>query len=240
MKSLNQPNQRLDAYLLACTLLVLLTFASSAAQAIPVQYDFNSGFVTLSATVGDDQLIDPLDIPLAGIQVTLDTDTNEILSMEFVVPGPIDLTLNQPLAGYDMITIERILMTGTAGTLTQVDPGPPTEYFYVADPVDVELTLSADGPAPFYGPLVNEVFTTTTVASGTLFIDDIANTLNLSGITIGIFGPFGDEELPVVLKGDFVFSGDANSVPEPTTTMLFSIGLIAMASSSRRRSTRRS
>jgi hypothetical protein len=237
MKSLNQ---KLAPYFFASTLLVLLTFVSTAAQAISVQYNFNSGFVTLSATVGGEQLIDPLDIPLAGIQVTLDTGTNEILSMELVAPGPIDLTLNRPLAGYDMVTIENLLMTGTAGSLFQVDPGPPTEYFYVADPVDVELTLSADGPAPIYGPLVDEVFTTTTVASGTLFIDDIASTLNLSGITIGFFDPIGDEELPFVLKGDFVFSGDANPVPEPTTTMLFSICLIAMASSSRRRSTLRS
>jgi hypothetical protein len=225
--------------LVPCLAAIPLLFTSQAARAVPVQYDFEAGFVTLSATVGGDALIDPITVALTGLQMTVDTATNAVLSMELIAPGPIDLVLNQEYAGYDAMTIEHLALTGSGGSLVQTDPGPPAEYFYLVNPLDMELTLSASGPAPPDGPIDDETFVSPTVASGTLFIDDAIQTLNLSGITIGFFGPFDGEREPIVLKGDFVFDGkESNPIPEPTAALLFSIGLIVVADSSRRRKAR--
>ena len=67
---------------------------------------------------------------------------------DLVAPGPIDLVLNDSYGGYDSITIENLALTGNAGSLIQISAGPPAEYFYLVNPLDMELTLSADGPAP--------------------------------------------------------------------------------------------
>ena len=71
--------------------LVGVLVAPSTASAVPVQYDFQAGFVTLWATVGGTTLIDPQDVSLDGIHVTVDTATNELVDLQLTAPGPIPI-----------------------------------------------------------------------------------------------------------------------------------------------------
>lgn len=195
--------------------------APSTSQALPVQYDFSAGYVTLWATVGGDVLIDPVTVGLDGVQVTVDTALDQLVDMQLTAPGPLDLTLNQLYSGYDEITIESLDVSGGPGSLFLVDAGPPSEYFYLINPLTLDLEISADGPAPSQGPIANEHVISDTVATGTLFLDTAANALTLTGLTLGSFD-LGTGETPIVIKGDFIYTGTSEApIPEPSAALGF-------------------
>jgi hypothetical protein len=69
-------------------------------------------------------------------------------------------------------------------------------------------------------------------ANGSVFVDPILGQLFLDGITLGQLDPDGPGGVPpLVLKGDFVFTG---AVPEPGTALLLGFGLAGFAGLRRR------
>jgi hypothetical protein len=213
----------------ALPLLALVALlVAGPATASPIQYDFTSGFVTLTATVGGIDISAPVTAALDGIQVTIDEDVPELVSLELTSAGPIDLVLASDYLGYGAITIESLAMSGSSGLLVAVDPGPPVEYFFLVDPLLVELVVSAAGmPALVSVPVSDE-----TAGSGSLFVAADLNELTLSGITIGAFNPLGAGTPPIVLKADFAFSGSV--IPEPGAALLFAAGFAAVAARRKR------
>jgi len=205
---------------LVATVALAAAFATPA-LADPVRYDFSSGFVTLTASVDGVDIAGPVTASLSGTQVTIDEDTPELLSIQLDATGPIAIAFASPYAGYDEVVIDSLSLSGGSGLLVPLDPGPPAaEYFFLVDPLSIELVVSGDGFAAV--PIGGDA-----AASGSLFVDSSLNQLSLSGITLGSFGPFGDELSPIVLKADFVFSG--SPIPEPSAALLFLAGALTLA-----------
>ena len=68
-------------------------------------------------------------------------------------------------------------------------------------------------------------------ASGTLLVNTVTGNISLLGVTIGVVPASGSEPFPLVIKGDFFFRG---VVPEPSTAILFGIGVVGLLAVGRR------
>ncbi len=220
------------SFLVAAATAALLFAAPSFAA--PIRYEFDSGFVTLTASVGGVAIADPVTASLSGTQVTIDEDpmAPQLVSIQLDVAGPIPIVLTTPYAGYDDIVLESLSLSGSSGLLVPLTPGPPTaEYFFLVNPLAIDAVVSADGPPPIESLAVG----TEAPASGSLFVSSELNQLSLSGITIGSFAPFGVDSPPLVVKADFVFSG--SPIPEPNAALLFLVGTLTLTSWTRSKRT---
>ena len=207
--------------------------AADPSVAAPIRYDLTSGFVTLTATVGGVDITDPVTAALDGLQVTVDEDAPELSSIDLTATGPISLAFSPAYLGFSEITIESLSISGSAGLLVPVTPGPPSsEYFFLVDPLDVTLVVSGSGSVE----LVSTPVSSDAAGSGSLFITPSLQELSLSGITLAALQPVGANTSPLVLKADFVFSG--SPIPEPGAAMLFAIG-VTVISAGRSESLRR-
>ena len=217
---------------LASSLLLLSLLVATSAAADPVRYEFDSGFVTITASVGGVDIGGPVSADLDGIQVTIDEDTPELVSLALSAPGPIEMTFDPDYLGYTSATIEDLSLTGGSGLLASLGSPAPNveEYFFLVDPLTVNAVVSADGTTP---ALVDVPVSGEAPASGSLFVASDLNQLSLSGITIGAFQPEGIDVPPLVLKADFVFSG--SPIPEPSAALLFAVGFATVAARRRGR-----
>ena len=206
--------------------LALLALAAAPASAAPVQYDFDSGFVTLTASVGGVDISPPVTTDLVGTQVTIDASVPELVSLELDAIGPISLALPSPFAG-DLV-IESLSLSGSSGLLVPLDPGPPAEFFFLVDPLAIELVVQDPSAPPFTSMPI--AIATESAASGSLFVSADGSELSLSGITLGVLDldlGVGSNVDPLVLKADFVFSG--SPIPEPSAALLYALGALTLA-----------
>ena len=215
--------------LLAASVLLPLS-----ASALPVTYTFNSGSVTVTATVGGGLVAGPVSQSLTGVAVTVDEGALTLNSINFTIGSTGSIAIAPPYLGFTSINIDFASLTAINGTLTPVDPGPPAEYSYSISNVSVSGQFDAvnlipansitDAPFGFVNPS----------ASGTIFVDPGSGTLDMDGITLGVIDPDGPGGVdPLVLKADFFFSG--MEVPEPAAASLVGVGALALWSVLRRR-----
>lgn len=200
-------------------------FVASAASALPVVYFFQSGDITISATVLGNTVAGPVTIPLNGVSVTIDESALTVNSISFT-SGPTGLVSISPsYGGYTSINLDFASITATAGSLTLVDPGPPAEYGFNAPVVSVAGQFDAINTNPFLN-LNNVPFGFANFsATGTIFADGNSQ-LELNGITLGQIDPDGPGgNPPLVLKADINFTG----VPEPGTALLLGLGIAGLA-----------
>ena len=211
---------------LACSLVVLAALAfTSSANATPIQYLFDSGSVTLTASVGGGNISAPVTADLDGLQTTIDEAAPELVSIGLTASGPIVLDLSPAYLGYTTLTIDSLSLSGGSTPLTLVGAGPPaSEYFFAVNPLTFDLVVSAVGP--MVSPLMSVPLSGEAPGSGSLFVDPGLNQLSLSGITIGNFTPLGPPSQSIVVIADFNFS--ASPVPEPSTALLFVTGFLAI------------
>ena len=204
-----------------------------SASALPVTYTFNSGSVTLTATVSGSLVSGPATTALSGLSVTVDETALTLDSMTLTMGSLGPVPILPPYLGFTSINIDFASLSASGGTLTPVDPGPPSEYSYVISGVTVSGQLDAVNLVPV-NSLNNQPFGfVNPSASGTIFIDPFAGTLDLDGITLGVIDPDGPGgAAPLVIKGDFTFSGE---VPEPGVVSLLGTAALAGLVSARRR-----
>jgi hypothetical protein len=205
---------------------------ASAAGALPVTYNFTGGDVTITATVGGSTVAGPVTVGLTGTQVTIDESLNYMNSFQFTVGTSGSVTISPAYLGFTSINIDFASINASGGSLTFLDPGPPKEYGYSIGPVtvsgqfDAVHTIPANSLNDMYFGFVNAS------ASGTIFVDSVNGELFLDGITLGEIDPDGPGgQAPLILKGDFVFTG---IVPEPGTALLLGMGIAGLAGLRRR------
>lgn len=220
--------------LLRGTAVAAALFGAAAAEATPFAYTFQSGSVTLTATINGFQIIAPVTRPLTGTQVTVDEGLLTLNSFLFNIGSSGLIPFFAPVAGYIGLNIDFASASASGGTLNLITVGPPAEYGYLINNVTVSGQFDAVSGSHPLPPNVNNLpfgFVNPS-SSGTIFINPGGGNLELDGITIGsITVPGGPA--PIVIKGDFVFTG----VPEPGTMLLLGSGLAGFAML-RRRETR--
>lgn len=215
--------------------LALAALPVHGALAAPISFGVQSGSLTLSASVGGSRIADPVTLDLDGAALTLDPAANELTSLSLTSSDLTALTLSPGYAGFDTLTLDRFSLSGGPGTLSLVSAGPPDEHFFALDPAVLEVDASLSNSVTLVSVPV-ETFTTATVASGTLFLDEAAGVVSLDGIAFGEIGPLGEETEPIVLKGDLRAIGSTQApVPEPSAALAFAVGLAAVAGAVRSR-----
>ena len=201
--------------------IALVGFAGMAAvvDAAPVTYDFTSGYVTLSAVVGNtDYLPAGQEIPLTGTSVTFDSSAMQLSSFQFADAGPTTVDLVGALAGID-VTLSGLVVKPDATYSSTVTGSNP--YNFTAGSIDASGMYSLSGlvtrSATSFSktnPSLTGQIQTGGGASGT-------DSLQLTGITLGTFSADGKT---VTLTGDIVFEG-TQPVPLPAAVWLFGSGL---------------
>ena len=201
-------------------------WVASAASAVPVSYFFTGGEITITATVDGGLVAGPVTIDLTGTSVTVDEGALTLNSISFSAGSTGSVAISPSYLGYTSINIDFASITGTGGTLTAVDPGPPAEYGYSIGPVMVSGQFDAVNVIPANN--INDMYFGFSNASGngTIFVDPNLGELELNGITLGSIDPDGPGGVsPLLLKGDITFTG----VPEPGTAALVGLGIAGLA-----------
>ena len=203
-----------------------LTAVASAASAVPVVYTFTSGSVTLTATVNGVGVAGPVTFGLTGTSVTIDQSALYVNSISFAAGSSPTVPISPTYAGFTAIHLDFATLTGFGGTLTPTFPG---VYDYSIGPVNVSGQFDATHTIPA-NSLNNVPFGfVNPTASGTIFVS--TGQIDLDGITLGQIDADGAGPLPpLILKGDFTFSG----VPEPGTALLLGMGIAGLAALRRR------
>ncbi len=208
--------------LLRGTAVAAALFGAAAAEATPFAYTYQSGSVTLTATMLGSPVIAPVTLGLTGTHVTVDEGLLTLNSFLFSIGSSGLIPFLAPLGLYTGLNIDFASASASGGTLNLVDPGPPKEYGYFINNVTVAGQIDAVGGPPIIN---NQPFGfLNPSASGTIFINPGGGNLELDGITIGSITVPG-APAPIVIKGDFVFTG----VPEPGTMLLVGSGLAGFA-----------
>ena len=206
-------------------LAVLVVPLPWTASATPVTYFFASGSVTVTATVSGDLVAGPTTVALSGVSVTVDEASLTLNSISLSMGSSGSVAISPAYNGFTSINVDFASLSATGGTLTLVDGGPPAEYAYFISPVTVSGQFDAVNVIPANSLVDSPFGFVNPSASGTVFIDDGNGTLDLDGITLGTLDPDGEGgEDPLVLKGDFFFSGQ---VPEPGAGLLLGMGASA-------------
>jgi hypothetical protein len=217
--------------LFASLLVATVALFAVSAQATPITYSFTTGQITITATVGGNPVAGPVSVPLSGTSVRIDESALVLNNLNLAMGSTGSIAIAPSYLGYTSINIDFATLTAVNGTLSLFDPGPPAGYSYSIANVVVGGQFDATNVNPFLD-LNNQAFGfVNPSASGTLYVDTNAY-LVLDGITIGSIDPDGPGGVdPLVLKADIIFEG---AVPEPGTAMLLGLGLIGIATRSRR------
>jgi hypothetical protein len=167
------------------------------------------------------------------VSVTVDEAALTLNAISLSMGSTGSVAISPSYLGFTSINIDFASLSATGGTLSLVDPGPPAEYGYFIAPVTVSGQFDAVNVVPA-NSLVDAYFGfVNPSASGTVFVDVVNGTLDLDGITLGTLdpdGPGGEE--PLVVKGDFFFSGE---VPEPGAALLLGTAAATLIVSVQRR-----
>lgn len=211
----------------------LATFVAISASAIPVTYNFSLGQVTLTASVAGNPVAGPVTVNLTGTKVVVDEGALSLTNITFAIGSTPNIPISPSYLGFNNIHIDFATLTANAGSLVLNDPGPPKEYGYTIASVVVSGQFDATNIVPS-SSINNAPFSFTNgVTTGTIFVDPVLGQLDLDGITLAQLDPDGPGgNPPLVLKGDFSFSG---LTPEPGTALLVGLGLVSLAGARGRR-----
>jgi hypothetical protein len=189
--------------------------AVAGAQAAPVTYNFTSGQAVLSLIGPTGTLVNGT-VPFTGTQTTFDAAVPSLTSFQFNNPG----TVNLPGSGLLALTTFSLtnLNIVPGGGYTNISTSGSNPYNFLVGPVNVSGSYALSGA-------INQVLTPFSQNQpsfgGTITTAGAATTLQLTGITLGVFAlPQGLGS--ATLKADITFVG---AVPVPAAAPLLGSAL---------------
>jgi len=221
-------------YVLSVVFLFLL--AASAGRAVPVDYTVEpsaevdvtvlEGFTTQLATA-------TVALQLTST-ITVESVTEEIVGMDFILVGGTVLNLASPYGGYDTVTLDAVTVaTGPSSSIARQTVG--SVYTFVATDVEVTATYSASDSLGSTPPAPGQPISFMTNFNGVY--DATTATVSMFAVTLGVVPgtAFGEAE-DLIVTGDFNVEGGSGSlVPEPSAGLLIGVGLAFLATRRPRR-----
>src|SRR5262249_41024974 len=93
-------------------------FVAVSASAVPVMYNFSSGSVTLTATVGGGTVAGPITLALNGTSVTVDEGALTLNSISLSTGSSPSIPISPTYLGFNSIHLDFATLTAVGGTLT--------------------------------------------------------------------------------------------------------------------------
>lgn len=217
----------------AALLLIALLVGPGAASAVPSDFLFSSGEMTIRVELDDANNTsilsdpDPAVIQLGGSFVRFDpaaSPNGTLIGFSLIPAGTIDLDLDETVTTLDSISILSAVFTEAPGPTADLNG---FNQFTIDSLMSAEVSGVLAGGDPF-GPAI--LPSLESVATGFLFINGNQLELNLNGVNLARFAQVGGGP-DVLVKADFQFLG---VVPEPGTALLLGLGLAGLAAGASR------
>ena len=216
--------------MLSLSILVSSGWLPSTSHAVPASYGLQPSAqvdVTVIETPGTTISTATIGLETTST-ITVDDVTMDILGLSFVLTPGSTLTLNDPFGGYDDILLSAVSVSTTGGSaITRQDLG--DIYTFVATGIEVQATYSASDTSAVKPPTGSQTISFLTNFNGVY--DANENSVSLFGVQLGVVpgSSFGESQ-SLIIQGDFSVEGGAETfVPEPSTGILLSMGLLGLA-----------
>jgi hypothetical protein len=238
---MEQVVRTLRSIFLRLSLLLTTVLVPISANATPMIYSFSSGTVVVRGTLAGQSTsifegTTSVNVPLVDVTAVYDSAIGSFGRLESLslLAADFSINLDQNQVALDTLDIFDTTISSLSGADLNL-------FGQFALPTSIQATVTGQYPggSPF-GPVTIQSLGSTGAASGLVSVSGDAMLISIVGVTLATFAQPGaiDQNAPQVqIKADFTLIGQvAHPVPEPTSALLFAVGLGAAHFAVRRES----
>jgi len=210
--------------------LVGLIAAAPTAHAIPIVHPVAGDHVDIDVKLNG-VVIGSATSAITGDSITIDADAMTIDAIRLEIAST-TIMLSESFGGYDEITVETAILEGDLAFATSSSIGVPTNFTAVAGP----LTVTGSWGATDSGG-VNPDTSGNPISFPVVAIIAVTNTnplVEIDSVTINSLDgtPFGEPGKHLTIVANYFVTGNVGGgggLPEPGTGLLFTVGIVLLA-----------